>query len=91
MGAHKGSCLLRAKELSQSHMCLTASRQVAEMAKRCTPSQTDVIFVVMDAVVRIYEYNLIAKRCATAMPWPDELGHVFRLSSILARQKIRTK
>ena len=36
------------------------TRQVAEMAKRCAPSQTDVIFVVLDALVRIYEDDLIA-------------------------------
>ena len=41
-------------------MCLTTSGQVAEMAKICTPSQTDVIFVVMYALVRIYEDDLIA-------------------------------
>ena len=52
------------------------TRQVAEMAKRCTPSQTDVIFVVMDDVVRIYADDLIATRSATAMP-------------ILAKQKMK--
>ena len=36
------------------------TRQVAEMAKRCSPSQTDVIFVAMDALVRIYEVDVIA-------------------------------
>ena len=44
------------------------TRQVEEMTKRCTLSQTDVIFVVMDALVRIYEDDLIATRSVTAMP-----------------------
>ena len=56
------------KELSQSHTSLTVTRQVAEMAKRCTSSQTDVIFVVMDALVRIYEDDSIATKSVTAMP-----------------------
>ena len=50
------------------------AEQVAEMTKRCTPSQTDVIFVVMDALVRIYEDDLIAKRNVNAIPWPYALG-----------------
>ena len=48
-------------------MCLTASGQVAEMEKRCTPSQTDVTFVAMDAFVKVYEDDLIATRSVTAM------------------------
>ena len=44
------------------------------MTKRCTPSQTDVIFVVMDALVRIYEDDLSATRNVTAIPWPYPLG-----------------
>ena len=47
-------------------MCLTASGQVTEMSKRCTPSQTDVIFVAMDSLVRIYEDDLIATDSVTA-------------------------
>ena len=49
-------------------MCLTSSEQMAEMAKCCPQSQTDVIFVAMDAlVVKIYEEDLTAKRNVTAM------------------------
>ena len=44
------------------------TRQVAEMAKRCTPPQTDGIFVATDALVRIHEGDLIATRSVTAMP-----------------------
>ena len=66
-------------------MCLTASGQVAEMEKRCTPSQTDVIFVAMDAFVKVYEDDLIATRSVTAMQCPYSLAHVSHLSSILAR------
>ena len=44
------------------------AEQVAEMTKRCTPSHTNVIFVVMDVIVRIYEDDLIAKRNVTAIP-----------------------
>ena len=47
--------------------------QVAEMTKRCTSSHTDVIFVVMDALVRIYEDDLIATENVTAMPWPPAI------------------
>ena len=39
-----------------------------EMTKICTPSQTDVIFVVMDALVRIYEDDLMATKNVTAIP-----------------------
>ena len=67
------------------------TEQVAEMAKRCIPSQTDVIFVAIDALVRIYEDDLIATRCVTAMQYPDALAYVSRLSYILARQKMRMK
>ena len=46
---------------------VTSSGQVAEMAT-CSPwSQTDVIFVAMDALVRIYEDDLTAKRDVAAM------------------------
>ena len=72
-------------------MGLTASGQVAVMGERCTPSQTDVIFVAMDALVKIYEYDLIATRSVTAMQCPYALAHVSRLSSILAREKVRVK
>ena len=44
------------------------TRQVAEMAKRCTLSQTDVLFVVMDALVRIYVDDVIATRSVIAFP-----------------------
>ena len=80
------------------------TRQVAEMAKRCTPSQTDVIFVAMDALVMIHEDDLIAMNSVTAMPLPCALdrscpnqltanrhAHASCLSSILARQKMRMK
>ena len=42
--------------------------QVAEMTKGCTRSQTDVIFVLVDALVRICEDVLIATRTVTAIP-----------------------
>ena len=60
--------------------------KVAEMAKRCTPSQTDVIFVAMDALVKIYEDDLIATGNVTAMLCPYSLAHVSRLSSLHSRQ-----
>ena len=41
-------------------------RQVAEMANSCISSQTDVIFVVMNAHKRICEDDLIAIRNVTA-------------------------
>ena len=72
-------------------MCLTASRQVSEMAKRCTPSQTDVIFVAKGALLRIHEDDLIATRSVTAMKYRYALAHVFRLSSTLARQNVKIK
>ena len=52
------------------------TRQVAEMAKKCFSSQTDVIFVVMNALVRIYEDDLIATaiNLKIAMPWAHALG-----------------
>ena len=61
------------------------------MAKRCTPSQTDVIFVAMDALMRIYKDDLIAKRSVTAMQYPYALAKMSRLSSTLARLKMRMK
>ena len=64
---------------------------MAEMAKRCTPSQTDVVFVAMEALVKIYEDDLIATGSVTAMLCPYSLAHVSRLSSILARQKMKMK
>ena len=70
--------------MKRSYVSLTRlsqlTRQVAEMAKRCTPSQTDAIFVVMNALVRIYEDDLIAIRNVTAisltiaMPQAHALG-----------------
>ena len=48
-------------------MCLTSSGQVAEMTKRCSPSQTDVIFVAMDAFVRIYVDDLFATGSVAAI------------------------
>ena len=67
------------------------TRQVAEMAKRCTPSETHVIFVVMDALVMIYEDDLIATRGVTAMPSPYSLARVSRLGSIFSSKKTRVK
>ena len=37
------------------------------MANRCIPSHTDVIFVVMDTLVRIYEDDLTTTGSAIAM------------------------
>ena len=37
----------------------TKTEQVAEMTKRCTPSQTDVIFVVMNALVHVLEHEVL--------------------------------
>ena len=48
-------------------MCLASSGQVAGMVKCCPQSQTDVTFVVMDAIVGLDEDDLIAKRNVTAM------------------------
>ena len=44
------------------------TEQVAEMTTRGTPPQTDVIFFVKDALVRICEDNLTATRNVTATP-----------------------
>ena len=84
-------------------MCLT-SRQVAGTARFCPQSQTDVIFVAMDALVRIYEDDLIAKRNVVAMQYPcafdlsltnqliaNQNALALRLGFILARQKMRMK
>ena len=85
--------------------------QVAEMTKGCGPSQPEVIFVVMDALVKLYEDDLFAQRNVTAMslviamPYAHALGlscpnrlvianqnaRTFGLSSILAKQQMRTK
>ena len=54
-------------------------------------TQSDVIFVAMDAVVRIYEDDLVATRSVTGMKYPYALAHLSRLSSIFARQKMRMK
>ena len=83
-----------------SHSIKTSGRNDEKMYS----SQTDVIFVATDALVRIYEDDLIAKRNVTAMYCPyafdlscpnqltvNQNAHVFRLSSILARQKMRMK
>ena len=84
---------------------------MAEVTKRCSPSQPDVIFVVMNALVKFYEDDLIAKRNVTAMslmiamPYAHSVGlsypnrlvianqnaRAFGLSSILAKQRMRTK
>ena len=49
----------------------TSSDQVAEMSKFSRPSQTDVIFVAMDALLeRIHVEDLIANRNVTAMSYP---------------------
>ena len=63
------SCLQHQKgTMTASHVSHKHKGQVAEMTNRCTPSQTDVILVVMDALVRIYEEDLIAPRNVTAIP-----------------------
>ena len=50
---------------------ITLSDQVAEMAKCSRPSQADVIFVAMDALLeRIHVEDLIAIRNVTAMSYP---------------------
>ena len=46
---------------------LQQTTHVAEIAKRYTPSQTDVIYVVMDALVRIYVGDLMATRNVLAI------------------------
>ena len=43
------------------------------MTKGCTPSQTDVIFVDMDALARIYEDDLIATSNMTVILQPSAL------------------
>ena len=57
--------------MTVSHVSHSKQDQVAEMAKRCAPSQTEVIFVIMDALVRICEDDIIAINRVTATPWPD--------------------
>ena len=54
-------------------------------------TQSDGIFVAMDAAVRIYEDDLIPTRSVTVMKYPYALAHVSLLSSIFARQKMRMK
>ena len=54
--------------MTGSHVSHSTQNKVAEMTKRCTPSHTDVVFVVMDALARICEDDLIAMRSATAIP-----------------------
>ena len=45
------------------------TRQVAENGEKMySVTQTDVIFVVMNAVARIYEDDIIAMNSVTAMP-----------------------
>ena len=47
--------------------CVTSSGQVAEMVKCSRPSQTDVIFVAMDAFAeKVYVEDLIANKNVTA-------------------------
>ena len=69
-----GSCLWHEKELWQSTRLSQQTRQVAEMAQKWTPSQKDVVFVVMGALVTICEDDLIAMRSVTAIPKPYALG-----------------
>ena len=84
---------------------------MAEMTKGCGPSQPEVIFVVLNTLVKVYEDELIAKRNVTAMslviamPYAHTLGlscpnrlvtanqnaRAFGLSSILAKQQMKTK
>ena len=66
--SHKKDEALKGSDYDSLTRLSQQTRQVAEMAKRCTPAQTDVILVVMDALVRIYEDDLIAMRSVTAMP-----------------------
>ena len=46
--------------MTVSHVSHSKTEHMAEMAKRCTPSQDDVIFAAMDALMRIYEDDSIA-------------------------------
>ena len=54
--------------------------QVAEVTKGCGPSQPEVIFVVMNGIVKVYEGDLIAKKnviamsLVIAMPYAHALG-----------------
>ena len=57
--------------LTGSHTLSQQTEQVAVMEKRCTQSQTDVIFVVMNVLVRIYEDDLTAIRNVTAISLND--------------------
>ena len=45
----------------------------------------------MDSLVRLYEDDLVATRSVTALPLPYAPAHVSRLSSNLAKQKMRMK
>ena len=49
-------------------------RQVEGRAKGCLQSQADVIIVVPDALVRIYDDDLIATSTMTVIPSPFALG-----------------
>ena len=63
---------------------VTSSGQVAEMAKCSRASQTDVIFVAMDALVEwIYAEGLLAKSNATAMSYPCVFDLTFVFLSLL--------
>ena len=67
------SCLLHEKE------------RMAGMAKFCPHSQTDIIFVAMNALVeRINVEDLIAKRNVTAMSYPCVLDLTFCFSESFA-------
>ena len=69
MSALTGSCLWHEKRNYDSLTRLSQqTRQVAEVANRYTPSHTDVVFVVMDALVKICEDDLVAIRSVTAIP-----------------------
>ena len=58
--------MLKAMTMTAVSHAHVSHGQVAEMTKRCVRSQTDVIFVVLDALVRIYEDELIATSDMTA-------------------------
>ena len=86
---------------ANSHACgmkraMTVSHSktghVAEMTKRCSSSQPDVVFIVMNALVNVLvDEVLLPVRMVTAMNPTIAIqnAHAFELSSILARQKMK--
>ena len=64
-----------------------SSGQVAEMAKCSRPSQRDVLFVAMNALVgRTYDEDLIANGNATAMTCPCVFDQTFCFSESFASE-----